>query len=131
MAFSPDQIRDVVIQALARCLVRNANEIKGSDTLVQDLGLTSLDFIDLMFTLEKSFKVKIRDDDFDRLLKPTQDEALPPHLSEEEVRNLGRFIPALPRRAEEGPVPRNSIISMMTTDTLVNMIAFKLSSHGG
>ncbi|MEI6807274.1 MAG: acyl carrier protein [bacterium] len=130
MGLSESQIRDVVIQSLGKCLARNPDEIKGPDTLVQDLGLTSLDFIDLMFALEKSFKVRIRDADFDRLLKPTQDEALPPNLGAEEIENLSRFIPSLNQRVKDGPVPRNSVISMMTTDTLVNMIAFKLAAQG-
>ena len=43
------QIRDQVIQALARCLARQASDITPGDRLVEDLGLDSLDFIDLMF----------------------------------------------------------------------------------
>ena len=130
MEFSREEIREKVVQALAKCLARNADEIKGENTLIHDLGLDSLDFLDLMFALEKAFKVKIRDADFDRLLKPTQNEALPPHLSKEEVSAMSRFIPDLDRRAREGLIPRNSVISMMTTDTLVNMIAFKLNQQG-
>lgn len=122
-----DEIRDKVVQALAKCLAKNPEEIKDGDALVQDLGLDSLDFLDLMFALEKVFKVKIRDADFDRLLKPTQNEAIPPYLSEEEIKSMSRFIPDLATKVEAGPVPRNSVISMMTTDSLVTMVAFKLN----
>jgi acyl carrier protein len=127
MEMGRDEIREKVVQALGKCLARNPEEIKDGDALVQDLGLDSLDFLDLMFALEKVFRVKIRDADFDRLLKPTQNETIPPHLSEEEVKSMSRFIPSLTAKAETGPVPRNSVISMMTTDSLVAMVSFKLN----
>ena len=129
MELSQEQIRAQVIEALARCVARNAAGIKGSDMLIQDLGLDSLDFLDLMFALERTFKVKIRSEDFDRLLKPTQNETTPPYLSDEDVRAMGRFIPGLEEKAREGRIPRNTVISMMTADTLVNMIAAKLGQQ--
>lgn len=130
MEFSQDQIREKVIQALAKCLAKNPDAIQGPNTLIQDLGLDSLDFLDLMFALEKSFAVKIRDEDFDRLLKPTQNETLPPNLTADEIIVMSRFIPVLEQKAKDGGIPRNSVISMMTTDTLVSMIAFKLNAQG-
>lgn len=128
MEFSNEQIGQQVIQSLGRCLARSSDGIKLTDTLINDLGLDSLDFLDLMFALEKTFKVKIRDADFDRLLKPTQNETLPADLLPEEVSAMARFIPALEQRAREGAVPRNSVISMMTVESLVKMVAFKLNA---
>lgn len=124
------QIREGVIQALARCLARNASEIRDEQLLVSDLGLDSLDFLDLMFTLEKTFAVRIRDEDFNRLLKPTQNDALPPHLSEEEVKAMAQFIPGLEQKAQERPIGRNSVLSLMTADSLVRLVAFKIKSSG-
>jgi acyl carrier protein len=129
MEYSPEQIRAFVIQALAKSLTRNPEEIKAADTLINDLGLDSLDFLDLMFALEKYFKVKIRDAAFDRLLKPTQNEALPPHLTEEEIQAMRSLIPGLEKRAEQGPIPRNSVISLMTVESLVNMVMLKLEAQ--
>lgn len=129
MEFNQEQIRAFVIQALAKSLTRNPEEIKATDTLINDLGLDSLDFLDLMFALDKHFKVKIRDAAFDRLLKPTQNEALPPHLTEEEIQAMLPIIPDLSKRAQAGVIPRNSIISLMTVDSLVNMVTIKLEVH--
>jgi acyl carrier protein len=129
MEFNQEQIRVHVIQALAKSLTRNPEEIKATDTLINDLGLDSLDFLDLMFALEKYFKVKIRDAAFDRLLKPTQNEALPPHLTEEEIQAMRPLIPGLEKRAEQGVIPRNSVISLMTVDSLVNMVTLKLEAQ--
>ena len=129
MDFNQEEIRTFVIQALAKSLTRNPEGIQTTDTLINDLGLDSLDFLDLMFALEKHFKVKIRDAAFDRLLKPTQNEALPPHLTTEEIQAMRPLIPGLEKRAQEGVIPRNSVISLMTVDSLVNMVTIKLEAQ--
>lgn len=130
MEFSQEQIRERVIQALAKSLTRSPDDIHGGDSLVNDLGFDSLDFLDLMFALEKTFKVKIRDAGFDRLLKPTQSEALPPHLTDDEIRAMTPIMPNLAQRSQQGPVARNAIIGLMTADSLVNMVALKLNAQG-
>lgn len=129
MEFTQEQIRVHIIEALAKSLTRAPDTIHGDDTLINDLGLDSLDFLDVMFALEKRFKVKIRDAAFDRLLKPTQHEALPPCLTDEEVKAMSPIIPALAQRAQTGRVPRNSIISMLTVDSLVNMVRLKMEAQ--
>jgi acyl carrier protein len=129
MEFSEDQIREGVVQAVARCLARSADGIGMQDALVGDLGMDSLDFIDLMFTLEKTFKVKIRDGDLDRLLKPTRAEAQELYLSAEEVEGLSRFMPDLAAKAKAESIRRNAVISMMTADSLARMVAFKLNQR--
>lgn len=129
MEFSEDQIREGVVHAVARCLARSADGIGMQDALVGDLGMDSLDFIDLMFTLEKTFKVKIRDGDLDRLLKPARAEAQELYLSAEEVEGLSRFMPDLAAKARAESIRRNSVISMMTADSLARMVAFKLNQR--
>jgi acyl carrier protein len=124
------KIREGVIQALAKCLARNASEIRGEHLLINDLGLDSLDFLDLMFALEKTFAVRIRDEDFNRLLKPTQNDSLPPHLSAEEVKAMAQFIPGLEQKAQSCPIARNSVLSLMTADSLARLVAHKLGSGG-
>ena len=128
MEFSQEQIREHVIEALAKSLTRKPDTIHGGQTLVNDLGLDSLDFLDLMFALEKRFKVKIRDAAFDGLLKPTQQETLPPHLTDEEVLAMSPIIPGLQERSKLGKLPRNSVISLLSVDSLVNMIRIKLEA---
>jgi acyl carrier protein len=130
MGFTQEQIREQVWQALARSLTRSPREIRATDTLVNDLGMDSLDFLDLMFALEKAFQVKIRDADFDRLLKPTQSDTLPPHLTDEEVRAMEPMIPGIVERAQQAQVARNSVLALLTADSLVAMIALKLRAQG-
>lgn len=43
------------------------DEITGQSHLVEDLGLDSIDCVELVMLLEEEFKVEIPDDDFDQL----------------------------------------------------------------
>jgi acyl carrier protein len=56
---SKDQIFDKVRTALVDALGVDEDEVKPEATLVGDLGAESIDFLDIVFRLEKSFDIKI------------------------------------------------------------------------
>lgn len=53
------QILDKVRECLAGALGLEPEEIRPGSSLVQDLGAESIDFIDIIFRLEKAFDIKI------------------------------------------------------------------------
>ncbi len=50
----------IVTEAVADCLDLERSEVTPSSRLVDDLGADSLDFVDLLFTLEKGLGIKLR-----------------------------------------------------------------------
>ncbi len=50
-----EKVRDVLVDALAV----DEDEVKPDATLVGDLGAESIDFLDIVFKLEKTFNIKI------------------------------------------------------------------------
>ena len=50
-----EQVRDVLVDALGV----DDEEVKGTATLMGDLGAESIDFLDIVFRLEKQFGIKI------------------------------------------------------------------------
>ncbi len=50
-----EQVRDVLVDALGV----DEEEVKGSATLMGDLGAESIDFLDIVFRLEKAFGIKV------------------------------------------------------------------------
>ncbi len=56
---SRDEIFEKVKAVLEDCLGVDAEEVTPSAVLVNDLGAESLDFLDIMFRLEKAFGIKI------------------------------------------------------------------------
>jgi len=69
-----DELVTAVRALLADRLALKVERVTLRSRLIDDLGADSLDFIDLVFTLEKKFGIKIREEEFDflaaRLLLP-------------------------------------------------------------
>ena len=59
MALSPDEIFEKVQEALVDALGVDDDEVTQEATLVGDLGAKSIDFLDIVFKLEKAFDIQI------------------------------------------------------------------------
>jgi acyl carrier protein len=62
-------ILDAVAELLADSLAIDAASIAPESRLIDDLGMDSLDFVELIFSLERRFEVKLRSAELDMLLK--------------------------------------------------------------
>ena len=76
----------IIRTSLAECLAIDVESVRPESRLTMDLGVDSLDFIDLIFTLEKRVGVRIRENDLnlipasvdDRGERRPNEEFLPP-----------------------------------------------------
>ena len=59
MAMSRDEIFDQVQEVLVDALAVDDDEVTYESTLMGDLGAESIDFLDIVFRLEKAFGIKI------------------------------------------------------------------------
>ncbi len=59
MAITEEEIFEKVREALEEALGVDEDEVVPEATLVGDLGAESIDFLDIVFKLEKSFDIKI------------------------------------------------------------------------
>ncbi len=59
MAMSRQEILDSVKETLVEALSVDEDEVTEDATLMGDLGAESIDFLDIMFRLEKAFGIKI------------------------------------------------------------------------
>ena len=59
MAMSRDEIFEQVQEVLVDALGVDDDEVTGEATLMKDLGAESIDFLDIVFRLEKAFGIKI------------------------------------------------------------------------
>lgn len=58
------EIKEQVREALVEALGVDDEEVTDSAILTKDLGAESIDFLDIIFRLEKAFQIKIPKDDF-------------------------------------------------------------------
>ena len=63
-----DELVTAVRHLLADRLALKVEQVTLRSRLIDDLGADSLDFIDIIFTLEKKFGIKIPEDEFDFLV---------------------------------------------------------------
>ena len=59
MAMSREEIFSRVKETLVEALGVDEDEVNGAATLTGDLGAESIDFLDIVFRLEKAFNIKI------------------------------------------------------------------------
>lgn len=59
MAPNQEEIFEKVREVLVDALAVDEDEVKPDSTLVGDLGAESIDFLDIVFKLEKTFNIKI------------------------------------------------------------------------
>ena len=59
MAMSREEIFSRVKETLVEALGVDEDEVAGTATLTGDLGADSIDFLDIVFRLEKAFNIKI------------------------------------------------------------------------
>ncbi len=63
MIATKDEVYEKIAVALTDALGVNAEDIKPDATLVVDLGAESIDFLDIVFRLEKAFDIKVSRND--------------------------------------------------------------------
>lgn len=133
MEYSRDQIKEIVASSVARSLACEIKEVTEDGSLVDDLGMDSLDFLDVIFSLEKTFQIKLLGQEINRLLRPDKsktEEEQDTNLSMEEIDKLAPFIPSLEATvAERGSIPRLDLFKMVTTGSLVAMVSNEINKN--
>ena len=120
----------VVRTAVADSLALDLDEVSPTSRLVTDLGADSLDFVDLIFTLEKKFGVKIRESELGLLTRldiNSPDVLQGDYLTPQAIDKLAPWVPAILEVEDLARVTPGQLFSMITVETLWNVVARKLS----
>ena len=122
-----------VAQAIADALAREIEECKLTSRIINDLGAESIDLLDIVFRLERAFKIKIPRN---RITKDARGE-----LSEAEFERKGVVTEAGRKRLEEylSEVPReyfpaslrmDDILRLFTVETFCKVVVRALNEQG-
>ncbi len=125
-----DQIYPKVREIIADVLVIDEDEIKLTSRLISDLGAESIDFLDLVFQLEKEFSVKIPRGQLEKNARG--------ELSEHEFEKSGVITPAglssLKRYLSEIPASEfkdnmkvNEIPWLFTVETFCKLVSLAIN----
>ena len=115
---------------IADSLAVDESTITPQSRLIDDLGADSLDFVDLMFAIEKAFGVRLRESELNFLAK--LDFSSPAvmqggYLTRDTIASVRPLLPALDRVPDPGRVTPGELFSLLTVETLCLMIQRRLS----
>jgi acyl carrier protein len=127
---SRDEIAARLRPLLADSLAVSADAIILHSRLIDDLGADSLDFVDLIFAIEKTFGARIREADLGFLtrLDFTSPEVMRDgFLTAAALERVSPFLPGLASVPDPSRVTPGQLFSLLTVESLCIMIERELS----
>jgi acyl carrier protein len=129
MAMSRDEIFEQVKEVLVDALGLDDDEVTKDATLMADLGAESIDFLDIVFRLEKAFGIKVpREELFPAESLMNNSEYV--HNGKLTEKGLSEFKAKMPHSdftEFEADPDVNKIADLFTVDSIVNFVEMKLS----
>ena len=120
-----EKVRDTLVEALGV----DEEEVTPDATLTGDLGAESIDFLDIVFRLEKSFNIKIpRGELFPDNVLNNPEFVQDGKLTEEGLRQLKERMPHLDLSGFEQDPDVNKLAELFSVQTIVNYVRDKVNS---
>ncbi len=120
---------EIVRNIVAECLARDVSEVRPASRLIGELGADSLDFVDLIFTLEKRFGVRLRENDLNPMSRVPGQGAVPVEFLPAEV--VSRLLPWLPDLAhvpDQSRIRPAQVLPLITVASLWRLVEQKMKS---
>jgi acyl carrier protein len=118
-----DRVREIIAEALAR----PPSEVRLDSILMAELGAESLDFLDIVFKLEREFHIQITRGEMERAARgDMSDEEFAPGgvISERGLARLRQLLPEAGGRIQPGLRPAQ-ILTLFSAQTFVNLVEAK------
>lgn len=130
MAMSRDEILQQVQEILVDALGVDDDEVTAEATLMGDLGAESIDFLDILFRLEKAFSMKIpREELFPaESLMNNPDFVSNGKLTEAGLKEIREKLPHTDLTAFEKNPDLNKLGDLFTVNAIVNYVDSKLNA---
>jgi acyl carrier protein len=124
-----DEVFEKVKQALIDALAVDDDEVTPEATMVGDLGAESIDFLDIVFKLEKGFGIQIpRDELFPDDILTNAEYVQDGRLTPAGIAKLKQRMPfANLSRFEANPLVQN-FANLLTVDDLTNYVCTKVGA---
>lgn len=120
-----DQGIEIIRAIVADCLARELTEVRRDSRLITELGADSLDFVDLIFTLEKRFGVRIQENDLNRGLRPDASGTNAEFLSSDAITRLLPWLPQLANLPDLKQVRPAQVLPLVTVESLWQLVEQK------
>ena len=115
------RVLSVVRAAICESLAIPDSDITMGSRLIDDLGADSLDFVDIVFTLDRELEIKVKDSEFNFLTRldfSSPDVMKAGHLTEPIVLRLAKWLPELAKVEDKGSVTPRRLFSFITVESI-------------
>jgi acyl carrier protein len=110
-----------ICAAVTDCLGLPPGKVTPTSRLITDLGATSLDILDLIFTLEDNLGATLRDGDLEAFLRGelvSSKSVRDGFLVAEAVDRLARFLPAIADLPDRNRLTPGQVIPLITVESI-------------
>ena len=117
----PEDLESTVRRCVAESLAVPAADVKLESRLVDDLGADSLDFVDIVFMLDRELDIRVRETEFNFLTRldfSSPDVMKGAHLTEAVVTRLAEWLPAMRTVPDRTKVTPRELFSMITIESI-------------
>ena len=130
MAMSRDEIFQQVQEVLIDALGVDDDEVTAEATLMGDLGAESIDFLDIVFRLEKAFEIKIPREELFPAENLMNDSEFVHNgkLTEKGLAELREKMPHTDITTFESDPDINKLADLFTVNAIVNYVEGKLEA---
>jgi len=131
MVMSRDEVFEKVKDVLVDALSVDDDEIKPEATLMRDLGAESIDFLDIVFRLEKAFEIKVpREELFpaENILNSSE-LVSDGKLTEKGLAELRERLPHTDLTEFEKDPDVNKLADLFTVEAIVNFVDNKINAN--
>lgn len=131
MALSRDEIYSKVQEVLVDALGVDEEDVKPTSTLSGDLGAESIDYLDIVFRIEKAFGIKIPKGELFPDPQSLQSLLKDPsfvqnsRVTKQGMEELKKRMPHIDMSAVEGDPDVNKMTDLFTVNAIVNYVESK------
>ena len=127
VAAAQKSVEELVRAIVAESLARPIDEVLPDSNLMDELGAESLDFLDIVFRIERAFSIQITRGEMERAARGdmSEEEFAPGGVvSEKGLERLRELMPEAKDRIVPGLRP-TQILGLFTVQTFVNLVEGK------
>jgi acyl carrier protein len=115
------RVFDTVRRALVESLAVDPESVKLESRLIDDLGADSLDFVDIIFTLDRELDIRVRESEFNfitRLDFSSPEVMKDGVLTSAVIERLESWLPALATVPDKTKVTPRELFSLITVEAI-------------
>ncbi len=129
---TPEAVLEAVCSCVADSLAVPLAEVRAESRLIDDLGADSLDFVDIIFTLERKFGIQMRDTEFNFLTRldfSSPEVMKDGFLTASVIDQLAGWLPALGGVADRSRITPRELFSLISVQSICLVIQRRLMRH--